>query len=447
LSARWYTAWANQGRWGMLVYRKLLLPGIEYPFISCAVGLFFLSLAYTLWASFHEDATPAGKLIFGCLAISFPTFAHVQQFSFMGAFIACSVFLTFCAYLLSSRANTVFAKYVLPVFLLTFVASTHQSVIYIFFAPFLVDILIASIKGRLSIRGVCIDFCKMMFIATLAIVLYFVADRILKYVFSVESSGYVEGQLLWGHLSFTRMLINVFSAAGRFFQGKEFSYMLVPLAAIPVLCVLAASKRKILTAFGILVILAYCIFYHVVFGQWQPSRSMMFLPVIWGGLFYAAFVSIRPVGKTILLLVAIFSVLFHASIITQLYMTDTFARQRDMLITTRIMENIYDVAPDFASQKIPVAFIGRIANTQDSFFSPADREVFGGSFWQWGRGNSTRIRMRAYLLHMGVPAFNELSQQKAERLAGSEDVLGMPAWPAQGFVQMHDGVLVVKLSN
>ena len=439
-------SWMRQSRWGMIAYLRFLLPAIEYPFVSCVTGILFLSLAYTLWLSAHHNAGTMGKAVFGCLAISFPTFAHVQQFAYMGAFVACSVFLVFAAYYVFTQATgSTVSRYLVPIFILAFAASTHQSVIYIFFIPFLFDALSASMNRSLCYKYFVSQMVKMLVITASAIILYFCITISLRAITGISSSGYVERVFILFHHDAIVTINRIFHAAKSELSGNTFTYQLMYAIIFPVAYILFTTKDKVQTFVIILIIFIYYIFYNAVFGWWQPSRSRMFLPVFFAGFFYLAFGATRNLGKMCIVIFSIYAILLHSSIITRLFMTDAFARKRDYLIASRITNYMYDVHPSFISSRTPVAFIGFIPDSENILSSRRDREVFGGSFWQWDRGNPQR--MRRYLTALGLPDFRVTGREENKKLAESETVRRMPAWPSSGFVKLHNGFLVVKLSE
>ena len=447
-------SWADQSRWGMIVYRHFLLPKMEYPFISCVTGLIFLSLAYTVWSSAHKETDPIGKIIFGCLAISFPTFAHVQAFSYMGAFVGCSVFLAFVAYRVFMKAADNFTvKYCLPVLILTFVASTHQSVIYVFFTPFLLDALAMSLQGALSYKDLACRLARMSAVLVSAVILYFILTMIINKMFGLVSSGYIGSQFRWHEAGrdFSRIAEEIWKTAGRELRGKHFSYPLIPVLVFPICCILFRSKDRIRTLLVTFLIYLYYMSYNFVFGAWQASRSHMFMPALFAGFFYLAFYSVRNLGKMCVVLFSIYAILLHSSIITQLFMTDSFARKRDFLIATRVVDSIYDAAPDFISHGIPVAFIGYIPGLacRPPFPAPCpepppNKEVFGGSFFEWENGNPYRIRY--YLTILGLPPFKLATDSERRMLADLPTVKQMPPFPAADCAKLYDGFLVVKLN-
>lgn len=100
-------AWQGRlGRWALYAYAKLLLPGLQFPFTSCLFSILFLSIAYALWLNSHKHSSFWSKAVFGCLAISFPTFGHMLSFSFMTAQVSFSCALTIAAYLLLFNQST-----------------------------------------------------------------------------------------------------------------------------------------------------------------------------------------------------------------------------------------------------------------------------------------------------------------------------------------------------
>src|SRR6185295_17239173 len=85
-----------QQRWGMYLLQTLILPQTIYPFTTAALSILFLALSSVVFARRTGLPTTA-QAVFCLLFVSFPTFAHIQCFAYMGPHVAVAILLVVLA--------------------------------------------------------------------------------------------------------------------------------------------------------------------------------------------------------------------------------------------------------------------------------------------------------------------------------------------------------------
>lgn len=140
---------------------------------------------------------------------------------------------------------------------------------------------------------------------------------------------------------------------------------------------------------------------------------------------------------------SIFGVMLFVNIYiaNSLLYADQVARQRDLVMATRLIDEVEDVGRDAFGEKIPLVIIGSWQHEQGG---PAHRvEIFGDSFFEHDGGNPYRVA--AYFRLLGSKGLTPLSITKVgEELSG---IRMKPSWPAKGSVFLTKHAVVIKLSE
>lgn len=182
----------------------------------------------------------------------------------------------------------------------------------------------------------------------------------------------------------------------------------------------------------------------VLIGSWLSARMMLYLPFLSAGIFFAAYINFNNFIKVIIAAVAFFIVISNAAIDTKLFMLETVVRQRDAMIATRVMDEIYDVAPNYMGKVRSVLFLGAIPPEKTiPHFDTHDQEGFSFSFWS--NKYQHKWMLYGFLKSFGV-TLPPLAEGEDEASI-AEKAGAMPAYPASGCVRIIDKILVVKLSG
>jgi len=433
-------AWLEQRRWGMHLFQKLA-PEAIYPFTTAAVAIVLLSLSAVLLVARHPVRFSA-KLVFCTLFVSFPTFAHIQMFDYMGAYVSVALLMVVAAERLVESAAERSKWLLIPAACLLAVAvASYQSLLFVFVTALLFSLTTEAFGSRLSLEraGKWIAFGGITGVA--ALVLYYGLDLVL----SPRSTGYVESYFRWGTTGTLEVLSALYQSALPYLRGTPLTHPTIPTALFPivVLVVLAArTERPALAYASTFLLVVSPLFVHLAFGTWMASRSMLALPFAFAGLWYLAFAVSPPILRAGIAGFTCYAIVLHSSVISRASLAQEVTYRADVIVAERVLALIQDVRPRIAEDQTPLAFVGMLDPKRSMLFARDD--VFGGSFWQWDAGNP--YRMRLFLLTLGMPATVQVAPASEWPRVRSLS-RDMPAWPDRGCVQFREGVVVVKLSN
>ncbi|MCH8014869.1 MAG: hypothetical protein IH823_08880, partial [Candidatus Dadabacteria bacterium] len=180
----------------------------------------------------------------------------------------------------------------------------------------------------------------------------------------------------------------------------------------------------------------------LILGSPLPSRTLLALPFMVGGIWYLASLNVGVKVRYLFLLVAVFIALNNSFMTTRLFYADYLTWQADRDFANRILDRMYDVGIDYdPSNPIPVTFIGEKGYTSNAAFFRS--EVFGSSFFQWDHGNTVRIV--AFMKTLGADEFVRASYDK-QAIAIKESKT-MKKWPHRGSILYKDGMLIIKIGE
>jgi hypothetical protein len=435
------SVWLHQRRWGMYLLQRFLLPHAVYPFTSAALAIVFLSLSAVLLVA-RTPTSRAAKAVFCALFVSFPTFAHVLGFSYMGASFALALALVVVAERLLAASLSGSRWLAVPALgALALAVGCHQSLLFVFPTLVAFDLCAAAFRNELSYAEAARRTGLIVVIAAAAVAAYFAVS----YACGLRSDGYLESNVRWGAPPPRSYLAELWRSLGPFLEGAPITYALLPTLLLPTLglLTLAARTQRKLLAYGLtLVFLTGPLFVHLAFGTWMSSRSMMALPFVFAGAWYLLFTHSPAVVRTAIAIFTCYAVISHSSAISRVSLTQELTYRADTLVASRLLDLIHDVRPTLAEDSSSLAFVGRLDPPRSELF--LKDEVFGSSFWAWDGGNP--YRMYLFLQSLGMPTTVKLAppEQWPRAMALSRD---MPRWPARGCVQLRDGLVIVKLSE
>jgi hypothetical protein len=439
--------WPAQRRWGMYLLQRFVLPDAGYPFTSAALAILFLSLAAILLADKWRTSATA-QAVFCVLFVSFPTFAHIQLFDYMGAHCGLAVLLVVAGYRLfaaADRPGVPLARQVAllgPAFaVLTLATATHQSLLAVFPTLLALDLTVDAFRNELTVPAAI----KRTGVAAVLTIAAAVAAYGVPLAAGLRSNGYVESYFRWGTDSARLILARLWANAVPFVSGRSMTYSSVPTMAVAAggLLILAWRRaRPALASAATLALLVGPLAIHIAFGNWMPSRSMMAVPFAFAGMWYLLFEFSGKAIRAAVLVFACYVTIWHSSVISRLSFAQELSYHADTLVGSRVLDLMYDVRPGLAHDGTPLMFVGMIEARRSPLF--LSEEVFGGSFWRWDNGNPGRMLL--FLQALGFPMSAQLAPVKdwdhARAIARS-----MPAFPDRGCVQFRDGILIVKLSE
>jgi hypothetical protein len=433
-------AWLVQRRWGMHLLQSLA-PETIYPFTTAAVAIVLLSLSAVLLVDRHQTRLSA-KLIFCALFVSFPTFAHIQLFDYMGAYVSFALLLVVAAARLVEGAVERSSRLLVPAgVMLAIAVASYQSLLFVFVTVVTFGLTAEAFGNRLSLAraGKWTAFGGIVSVG--ALVLYYGVD----FAWSPRSSGYVEGFFRWGTASTSHLLSTLYRSSVPYLRGTPLTHPTIPTALVPIVglaLVAARAERPALTYALMFALIVSPVMIHLAFGTWMASRSMMALPFAFAGLWYLFFASSAPILRAGIGGFTCYALVLHSSVISRASLAQEVSYRADVMVAERILDLIQDVRPRLADEQTPLAFVGMLNLPRSMLFAQDD--TFGGSFWQWDSGNPHRMRL--FLQTLGMPITVQIAPSSEWTRIGvlSTD---MPVWPDRNCVQFRDGFVIVKLSQ
>lgn len=438
------------GRWGHALIRAYILPEPYIPYFTMLLALAITACAAVLHA-WVVGLNKRQSMLFCALYITFPQFAY--QFEFMnqaetfalGQLLCAISVALFC--LARERGVSGSAKllaYVFSVVAYSWALGIYQTLAFVPPAILLARLLFSSRKKPVKIREDINELIVYFFMAVAAAILYTVASMIVQRVYGVDGSDYflifyqpsevsvrehlhlvinnmlvvLKGEQSYGLVTFClSSLVVIWSFAvviwrrslGAVWQAfLATSILIVPLLVLMTSQYMLPPRTFVAENFALAVLVTYAL------TLWRKELS---------------------VG-----VVAIVSAI-HISFVTQLFYSDTLARDSDVFLANRIMTTITQQVPDFDESETPVYFHGGYDNSHRYALPSSD--FFGSSFFDWDGGNN--LRLISFFRYYGIAQFIYTEEDKVREILPY--VLGLPTWPNPGAIEYHNGVVIVKLGE
>lgn len=445
-----YHAWQGSlGRWAMYVFARIIFPGLHFSFISCIFSILFLSFAITAWIYIHKTPSSWSAILYGILILSCPVNGEMLSFSFMAAQVFFSEALIVIAYIFITNNYQFWIKYLISTILISFSIATYQALILIPYSLFIIDNY-KNIFSYLTIKKFIEIFCILL----AAIIIYACADQFLKYTLNISKNDYLINQIGWISNSIPDIKITL----ERYFNyllHDSYSFSLFAYSIVPSCLIILNMDKKINAICLIFVMYIYSFIIYLFFGAPMPARTLLYMSIIFGGFFYISYIVSKQFGKVITSILSIWIFICACSINTNNSVADELARDKDMLIAYRIVNNIYDLCPDYLNKARTIAFCGNYSSSAESerdftptFNSIVKRDsdsIFGKSYFKIEPDQYGRIKNYMELLGMELPWLE--SSKKRDNIMLTKEFSAMPSYPDKNSVRIIDSVLIVKFSN
>lgn len=443
--------WLTLERWGLYLLSRIV-PMVWYPFISQLVGLIFMVLAAVLVVSKYDKISTGAKLIFCVLVATSPVFAYMAAFSTQIAYFGVAAFIAVASYEMFAKGAAKGGNkwWLLPSLIcLTFATGSYQSFLLLFLMPLIIDNLIKYVYKETDITSVI----KITIYAVIFMLIAFVCHNLIIKIIGMQTSEYTSNFLYWSWSNIFPTMQSALSQVYRMVVGSH-QYPLLTIFAtfalffsLPRILILQKDftfKNMFKVLFLILLFIGSAASLQVALGGWIPTRILVNVTFFFAGSIFIYYLVGSKIEKLLICVFVVFSIFYHGSVVTRLFFSNYIATEADKVVATRVLDKIYDIAPDFYYGKTPVAFIGRHDYMKRSQ-AIKDNDVSGSSFWTWDNGNPARM-IRFMQVMSGLPMqarlANEEEYAKARKYSET-----MPAWPAKDSVQLHDGVVVVKFAK
>ncbi|HEX3896588.1 MAG TPA: glucosyltransferase domain-containing protein [Rudaea sp.] len=461
------SVWALTGRWAGYLFDKYLLPQSTIPFLPVFLFGFFASVSYvvSLRAFAVRKLAPAHYAAFPIYA-AFPTWIFLAAFAANIAsagigllFMACAAYRyrrildVLCTHLADRPQKIPLLDIAAGGIFLAISIGIYQSFIFAFFALSLAVVLTMWLQDRATWKFLRQSAAALASITIVALVIYEIADNILRFLLNLSDRSYLGAFLDWRlmlqsplttALKVWRAMTDIYGGTPDFYGLHAFAFPLVLLfgvcgiASIPSLRPSARAGACVFAA----CILGVPFLQHFLADGFMPIRTLVAVPIVVWFFCMAGLTSTHrriATGAALVLFVALFQILYSS---TLLQTANYFVRVHDEMLATSVYNKIIEAHPDFsASRSYTVDFYG--AKRFETSYPRPISSSSGWSFFEWDGGNMGRILN--YMHMMGFANLNAAND--SQRRADLTLFKDMPVWPAANSVKAVGDVTLIKLSD
>gem|GEM_PF-3048139 len=459
-----YDGWIRDGRFGIVILKKLFLLKPLVPFAANFLSVVFLGIAALLWNAVifmprcslpMERPSQKRMLLFIGMYVSYPSLAEMMNFSTFNLEVALGMAFSGIAVLLFHRWFMEKSRQAMVMSLGFFVLSVaiYQSMVILFFVG-LLCVLYGRIGAAESDGQVVDGFAFVRYMSLflpLGIAVYYVINKLAN--IGIQQYHYLDGFIRWGKDPYVVILTQLgryFSGifSGRLIYGGEFLAAVYLFFVIRIVWLIWKKpdvwEWKAVLLFGIA---SGPFLMSLVFAGGIPIRSQVVLPLI--AAFGAAEI-LKCTGQQglhsirFVCTLALFLVCFHQTyILSFLFQGEYVKTQNDISTVHSLGQQIEALEMESIRQQkgeLPVVYIGR-KSVRLSANVAHKGEVMGYSFLEWGENRRIPVFMRIFGYNFPLPVYNDAYGQALEN--GET----MPSWPETGSIAVRNGIIVVKLSD
>jgi hypothetical protein len=443
------SGWVAQGRWGAYLFETYILPQPVLPFITPAIFGVGCVIAYLLVMDMIGQ-TELSLTEYACFVIfcGFPTWFFIVEFYSNIAAVGFAFALMTFAVWLGRRAS---ASHPILYFLGATAAGAVALSIYQGLVPAMLTmgIAVAMLRAqRGSDKSLVGEVMRVGLLLACSLAAYAVVQIIFRAFITLRSAYFdslVRPELLLQQplLVLSRTLASVTESIGLDQPGYG-----VPLWAIPPLLALGVAailfgpaRQRLLMAAAALVALAAPFGINLISGGVVPTRGLIGLPVaIWLFTYLAvgATNSKMRIAGGLMLAVAVFQILVMQA---SYQASSSLAGKSDMLLAASLHDRL-TAAPGF-DPKVKYALSTFGSRPYPSIYPKPKSSTVGSSFFEWDGGNAWRIAR--YMTLLGFSNVTAASVEQVDRSIAR--LATMPAWPAEGSIEIDGDIALVRLGN
>jgi hypothetical protein len=479
------------GRWGGEFLHAIsnIMPYNPYIAVFCCLG--YLALSALLWCALFDvfskrkTKNAVGKILFSVLYITSPVWNELMYFhpsSFFFSQMLCPIIIYLILKGVQENMRSKKLWYIFSgILLAALVFSVYQAVIPYLCSGVIICFFLQSAKANdFSFKTVI----KVLIVFVIAYLLYTVVDLIIKAVYAVPESDYVNNLNKWGVRSIRENIKSILNSVYKIFwvPFKQKGYILhgsLVLFPLSLLFVLRTLQRRNWTTF----ILGLCVVFSVMIlpalgAILPPVRSMFVLPLVTGFLplfLYSEWSAstvvdagsavargriLQKVAKALLVIFVFCVSMYQAQVAIQIQYSDYRRHNADIRLAGILDERIQKVLLsgeasdttaivrlDYAPQAVPIAIFG-VYNPFYFDKNFAKVSVSGWSIFAWDTQRDTvSAPTRRSVRLMQALGMNYVAAPYDIAVEAAEFAKSMPVYPARGCVQRYKGVVVVRLSE
>ena len=441
--------WIEQGRWGMYLLNRFLLPQPVIPFVPLFTALTFHLIAILLLLNSWEVESKLEKLMIGAIGMSYPGMAYMYTFSTINFGIGVGLFLVALALFVYVRTGGGYKYFaVLPAAISISIYQGFAVALAVAFLVHFISVEIRSERRNVNIK----NLLTISFIGMLSAATYYAIQKLFLWI-TATNIGYVDTFFDINYLreNFSDVTRHVLGTLLRVYSGSPFIYG-SEISILAVIVILAFSSlairliyckqsiaNKIFIASLCLLLLVLPFASGFFMRGTLAMRFLVGLPIAFAGLVMLGLHG-RSRGMKLFTGVIVGFCVFQFVISTNtLFSSSGLALQADRLLAGRVLERIADAKAIAGAKELKYLEVVGFIERAPTRLIPKS-ETFGASFFEWDQGNTNRV-----LLFLRTLGYQEL---QALPVKGRSEIMdltnAMPTWPDKGSVQVFGDAVVVK---
>ncbi|MBI5293986.1 MAG: glucosyltransferase domain-containing protein [Chloroflexi bacterium] len=447
--------WIRQGRWGMYLLTRYLIPYTIIPFVPLFVALLFHLAAILLLLRSWRVQSRLEQLAVGTVAMAFPLMAYIYSFSTINFGVGIGLFCIALSVYIFDRASGMRR-------LLAFVPATFAIAIYQVFIPALVGaylVYILSVELRAK-KAVPVNLIMIAGVHVLAVIVYYLLHQFAILVAFPASPyyTYIADQFNISYLiaHFSEVTDRVFiSTMMPVYFGGEKAYslengaigalMVVSLAGLFInilrttaisygrkVFLIALSLGLLILPFGIGLLTQGLILY----------RSLVALPVVISGVVMLGMLNSPGIFRKLVALLTVYCVFQFVMSANHLSAASHLSLQADRSLATTLIGRIEEAQTQAGGRDLRYMEIVGYYDRPSTNLIP-EMETLGMSYFEIAEGNVNRILL--FLQTLGYSGLEPLPLARQAQLVDLAE--SMPVWPDGGSVRVVDDVVLVKFGH
>jgi len=482
----------DQGRFSLGHIFRLIFDCYEFiPFWSDFLGIVFLILAGVIWSIFfirmsHGKLHKYFTIIFSCLFISYPLYAHLFIFTTTICGTALIFLLTGTALILfSSRlSNGKCDQYLIAsksfyIDAATILILSISIGIFEWTAP----LFLTGIFSGLLLEYICVDVCeikpsikhlllyslKIIIIMTLAIILKEALALFYQKINYTVPNNYTSNYMLWKINTFLTdfpvFVLNIFTAFFiDFYKGRDVSIWLSLFNCTIILNILIAvyisfKSKNMVLFFLVLFIIVSAFSLNIITGNaFLELRTYIHLAVPIGftlmlftylvfslenksndPFFGNLFLIIHKVIKITAITAIVLIVLYQTKDLSRSFYFEYLRYEADLRTTYNIID---EIEKKDGSIKKPVVFIGPFSGSANIRFGYV---VFDHDRWNIPERMLYPGRIKRFFHQLGYNIQTVTSQSDLNKAL--DESQNMPSYPKEGSVKIFNNFVLVKFGT
>jgi Glucosyl transferase GtrII len=446
------TMWIAQGRWGMFLLNRLLIPYPIVPFVPLFVALVFHVAAVLILLCAWGVESKRQEVAVGSIAVSFPTMAYLYTFNTLNYGIGIGLFLGALSLFLFTRLSQ--RRQLLAAIPGTLSISIYQGLFVALVCLYVVQFVcveLQSSKRSIDLR----NLFKMVSILGLSAATYYMVQKLFLLT-SASGIVYVDQffDINFAREHFDVALKRTLSVARKVYMGSPAVYgsritFLAPILVVSGIGVLAALRssplaawNKLLIGLAALGVLLLPLTVGLLMRGEVAIRFLVAVPFVVAGF---AMLGMRAYSKNVQMLIGVAAgicVFQFVQSTNYLFSSSHLALQADRALGAMLIARIEE-AKDSADGGEPKYYevIGYFQRAPTKLIPKS--ETFGASFFEWEQGNPYRIA--GFLRTLGYEGLSPLPQERRIQFTALAD--SMPFWPRKGSIARVGDTVLIKFGN